>query len=46
MSTSSVALAERLASAHQAAGQRFVAAPVFGRPEAAAAGELFIVAAR
>ena len=45
MSTISVALAERLASAHQAAGQRFVAAPVFGRPEAAAAGKLFIVAA-
>jgi 3-hydroxyisobutyrate dehydrogenase-like beta-hydroxyacid dehydrogenase len=44
MSTISVALAERLASAHQAAGQRFVAAPVFGRPEAAAAGKLFIVA--
>jgi 3-hydroxyisobutyrate dehydrogenase-like beta-hydroxyacid dehydrogenase len=33
------------ACAHQAAGQRFVAAPVFGRPEAAAAGKLFIVAA-
>jgi 3-hydroxyisobutyrate dehydrogenase-like beta-hydroxyacid dehydrogenase len=45
MSTISVALAERLASAHQAAGQRFVAAPVFGRPEAAAATKLFIVAA-
>ena len=45
MSTISVALAERLASAHKAAGQRFVAAPVFGRPEAAAAGKLFIVAA-
>ena len=45
MSTISVALAERLASAHQAARQRFVAAPVFGRPEAAAAGKLFIVAA-
>jgi 3-hydroxyisobutyrate dehydrogenase-like beta-hydroxyacid dehydrogenase len=44
MSTISVALAERLASAHQAAGQRFVAAPVFGRPDAAAAGKLFIVA--
>src|SRR6476659_5973177 len=44
MSTISVALAERLASAHQAAGQRFVGAPVFGRPEAAAAGKLFIVA--
>jgi len=45
MSTISVALAERLASEHQAAGQRFVAAPVFGRPEAAAASKLFIVAA-
>ena len=45
MSTISVALAERLASAHQAARQRFVAAPVFGRPEAAAAGKLFTVAA-
>lgn len=45
MSTISVALAERLASAHQAAGRAFVAAPVFGRPEAAAAGKLFIVAA-
>jgi 3-hydroxyisobutyrate dehydrogenase-like beta-hydroxyacid dehydrogenase len=44
MSTISVALAEQLASAHQAAGQRFVAAPVFGRPEAASAGKLFIVA--
>jgi hypothetical protein len=41
----SVALSERLASAHSEAGQRFVAAPVFGRPDAAAAGRLFIVAA-
>lgn len=45
MSTISVALSERLAAAHAAAGQRFVAAPVFGRPDAAAAGKLFIVAA-
>lgn len=45
MSTISVALCERLATAHAAAGQRFVAAPVFGRPEAAAAGKLFVVAA-
>src|SRR6058998_2928623 len=45
MSTISVALSERLAAAHANAGQRFVAAPVFGRPEAAAAGKLFIVAA-
>jgi 3-hydroxyisobutyrate dehydrogenase-like beta-hydroxyacid dehydrogenase len=44
MSTISISLAERLASAHQAAGQRFVAAPVFGRPEAAVSGKLFIVA--
>jgi len=45
MSTISVALSERLAAAHAVAGQRFVAAPVFGRPEAAAADKLFIVAA-
>jgi 3-hydroxyisobutyrate dehydrogenase-like beta-hydroxyacid dehydrogenase len=45
MSTISVALSERLAAAHADAGQRFVAAPVFGRPEAAAAAKLFIVAA-
>ena len=44
-STISVALSERLAADHAAAGQRFVAAPVFGRPQAAAAGELFVVAA-
>jgi 3-hydroxyisobutyrate dehydrogenase-like beta-hydroxyacid dehydrogenase len=45
MSTISVALSERLAAAHASAGQRFVAAPVFGRPDAAAAARLFIVAA-
>jgi len=45
MSTISVALSARLAAAHANAGQRFVAAPVFGRPEAAAAAKLFIVAA-
>ena len=44
-STISVTLAERLMAAHAAAGQRFVAAPVFGRPEVAAAGDLFVVAA-
>src|SRR5438132_1463778 len=44
MSTISVALSERLATAHAHARQRFVAAPVFGRPEAAAAAKLFIVA--
>ena len=45
MSTISVALSARLSTAHTAAGQRFIAAPVFGRPEAAAAAQLFIVAA-
>ncbi len=44
-STISVALSERLTAAHQEAGQRFISAPVFGRPEAAAAAKLFIVAA-
>jgi 3-hydroxyisobutyrate dehydrogenase-like beta-hydroxyacid dehydrogenase len=44
-STISVALAERLAAAHAKAGQRFVAAPVFGRPDVAAAGQLFVIAA-
>jgi 3-hydroxyisobutyrate dehydrogenase-like beta-hydroxyacid dehydrogenase len=45
MSTISVALSKDLAQAHARAGQRFVAAPVFGRPEAAAAAQLFIVTA-
>ena len=44
-STISVALSERLTGAHAEAGQQFVAAPVFGRPEAAAAAKLFVVAA-
>jgi 3-hydroxyisobutyrate dehydrogenase-like beta-hydroxyacid dehydrogenase len=42
-STISVALSERLAAAHEAAGQHFIAAPVFGRPEAATAGKLFVM---
>jgi 3-hydroxyisobutyrate dehydrogenase-like beta-hydroxyacid dehydrogenase len=45
MSTISVALCERLADVHATAGQRFLAAPVFGRPDVAARGKLFIVAA-
>jgi 3-hydroxyisobutyrate dehydrogenase-like beta-hydroxyacid dehydrogenase len=45
MSTISVALSKSLTQAHAEAGQRFVAAPVFGRPDAAAAGKLFIVPA-
>lgn len=44
-STISVALSKRLAEHHAERGQRYVAAPVFGRPEAAAAAKLFIVAA-
>ena len=44
-STISVELATRLSAAHAEAGQRFVAAPVFGRPEAAEAAKLFVVAA-
>lgn len=45
LSTISLALAERLATAHAKAGQQFVAAPVFGRPEAAASGKLAVVVA-
>ncbi len=44
-STISVALSRRLAQAHADAGQHYVAAPVFGRPEAAAAAKLFVIAA-
>jgi 3-hydroxyisobutyrate dehydrogenase-like beta-hydroxyacid dehydrogenase len=44
-STISVALAQRLTEAHGGAGHGFVSAPVFGRPEAAAAAKLFVVAA-
>jgi len=43
-STISVALSERLTEAHTRKSQKFVAAPVFGRPDVAAAGRLFIVA--
>lgn len=45
MSTISVALSKELTQAHAQAGQRFVAAPVFGRPEAAATAKLFIITA-
>lgn len=45
MSTISVALVERLTAEHASAGQRFVSAPVFGRPDAAAGGRLFILPA-
>jgi 3-hydroxyisobutyrate dehydrogenase-like beta-hydroxyacid dehydrogenase len=45
MSTIGVGLSARLAVAHAGARQRFIAAPVFGRPEAAAAAQLYIVSA-
>lgn len=44
-STLSVAFSARLAEAHTERQQGYVAAPVFGRPDAAAAGKLFMVAA-
>ena len=45
MSTISVALSQKLAEEHGKHGQQYIAAPVFGRPEAAEAGKLFVVAA-
>ena len=45
MSTISVALSEHLADAHSEVGRIYIAAPVFGRPDAAAAAKLFIIAA-
>jgi 3-hydroxyisobutyrate dehydrogenase-like beta-hydroxyacid dehydrogenase len=45
MSTISVALSERLTALHGKAGRAFLAAPVFGRPDAAGAGKLFVIAA-
>ncbi len=45
MSTISVALSKRLAKEHAARNQGYVAAPVFGRPEAAEAAKLLVVAA-
>ena len=44
-STISVALSERLATEHAARQQGYVAAPVFGRPVAAAAKQLWVLAA-
>ncbi|MFZ0286583.1 MAG: NAD(P)-dependent oxidoreductase [Terriglobales bacterium] len=44
-STISVALSQKLTAAHQEHNQRFISAPVFGRPEAAEAGKLFVVVA-
>jgi 3-hydroxyisobutyrate dehydrogenase-like beta-hydroxyacid dehydrogenase len=44
-STISVVLARRLAESHLQRGQDFVASPVFGRPQAAEAAKLVVVAA-
>jgi len=44
-STISTQLAHRLDAHHGRIGQRYLSAPVFGRPEAAAAGSLLVVAA-
>ncbi|CAM3866844.1 NAD(P)-dependent oxidoreductase [Corallococcus sp. ZKHCc1 1396] len=44
-STISVALSERLTKAHAEAGQGYVSAPVFGRPEAAEGKQLWVIAA-
>jgi 3-hydroxyisobutyrate dehydrogenase-like beta-hydroxyacid dehydrogenase len=43
--TVSVALAERLEAKHEELGLAYVAAPVLGRPDAAAAGQLHVLAA-
>jgi 3-hydroxyisobutyrate dehydrogenase-like beta-hydroxyacid dehydrogenase len=43
--TISVGYAEELTALHRKAGVPYLAAPVFGRPEAAAAGKLHVVAA-
>ena len=45
MSTISVALSERLTALHGEKHQTYATATVFGRPEAAATGKLFVVAA-
>jgi 3-hydroxyisobutyrate dehydrogenase-like beta-hydroxyacid dehydrogenase len=45
MSTISPRLSSRLAKAHLQAGERYVAAPVMGRPQAAGRGELAVIVA-
>ncbi len=44
-STISTALARRLTAEHSARGRQYLRAPVFGRPEAASAKKLLVVAA-
>ncbi|WP_316252457.1 NAD(P)-dependent oxidoreductase [Bacillus sp. YC2] len=45
MSTISAALSEQLSAAHSSRGQSFIAAPVLGRPDAAANADLRIITA-
>lgn len=45
MSTVEPETSRRLAEAHRAHGSHYVAAPVFGRPEAAEQGKLYVLAA-
>lgn len=45
LGTLGVGFSQRLGSSHAEAGQRYIAAPVFGRPTVAARGRLWIVAA-
>jgi 3-hydroxyisobutyrate dehydrogenase-like beta-hydroxyacid dehydrogenase len=45
MGTNSVEMTRKIAAAHADAGQTFIAAPVLGRPDRAAAGELGIMPA-
>ncbi len=44
-STISVSLSSKISKAHEEKSQGYASAPVFGRPEAAAAGKLFFVTA-
>jgi 3-hydroxyisobutyrate dehydrogenase-like beta-hydroxyacid dehydrogenase len=44
-STISVALSDRLAEEHAKASQSYLSAPVLGRPDRAAGGQLFVIAA-
>ena len=45
LSTISVKLSQHLAAKHSGCGQTYIAAPVFGRPQAAESGQLLVVAA-
>ena len=45
LSTISIATARKLAAGHKLRGQRYVSAPVFGRPDAAEAKRLLVVVA-